>query len=104
MSLFEERVARNEAVFRRVNEEVEGLDRRWREEPSEPLRLVCECGNADCSETVVVPFEVYEHVRANSRHFIVRPGHELPDVERVAVKTSAYVVAEKDTPTTIRIA
>ena len=104
MSLYEERAARNEALFREVNEEVERLSDRHETTAGEPLRLVCECANDQCSETIAVPPEVYEQVRANPRQFLVRPGHETSAVERMFALTAEYAIVEKDTPTTARIA
>jgi hypothetical protein len=104
VSLYEERAARNEALFREVNEEVEALARRGQGDTGEPLRLVCECANAECSEIIAVPVDVYEQVRSNARRFVIRPAHESPAVERMIAMTAEYAIVEKDTPTTTRIA
>jgi hypothetical protein len=104
MSLYEERAARNEVLFREVNEEVQALALRFDTDRSAPLRLVCECANAECSETIVVPTEAYEDVRAHARRFVVLPGHETTALERIVAITDGFAVVEKDTPTTARVA
>jgi hypothetical protein len=93
MTLWEERAARNEVVFRRVNEEVAGLG-----EPPRPDQLgsfLCECADTACVERVEVTGAVYEAVRAHPRRFLVRPGHVHEELERVVEEHDTYVVVEK---------
>ena len=79
-----ERIAANEASFRRLNEElgIMGV-------------FVCECGEQDCRLPVQMSRDRYEQVRASSRHFFVKPGHEKPDVERVIARGDEFYVVEK---------
>jgi hypothetical protein len=104
VSLYEERAARNEALFREVNEELERLAREHSRDPAEPLHLVCECVDADCNDRISVPTHVYEQVRSDARRFLVKPGHEVVNVEHIVLETDDYMVVEKDTPTTARVA
>ncbi len=94
MSFFEERAARNEALFREVNEQVEILAARLHE-PPEPIGFLCECSNGDCSEHVFLTRSEYEQVRRDSRRFILLPGHEAPEIERVVERQERYLVVEK---------
>lgn len=103
MGAFEERVARNEALFREVNERVQELAERFATDPSLPTGFVCECSNADCHAHVEVPWEVYEQIRSNPRRFVVLPGHQLDEIEHVVEQTDAYMIVEKDTPTAIAV-
>ena len=93
MASTEERAGRNEAVFRRVNEEAEALQRRFGE--LQHGEFLCECSNDGCVERLEVPMSVYENARADGRQFILRPGHERPDVERVLARSAEYVIVEK---------
>lgn len=102
MTLFEERAARNEALFREVNEQMERLARRW-SASAESAEFVCECGNAECSDHVELPLEEYERVRRNPRRFIVLPGHVMPELEHVVTQTARYVIVEKDAPAAVRV-
>ena len=79
-----ERIAENEAAFRRLNEQlgVMGV-------------FICECGDAECRLPVRMGRERYEQVRGNPRHFFVRPGHEKPDVETVIRRDEEFLVVEK---------
>jgi hypothetical protein len=92
VSAGEERVARNEALFREFNERVEDLadavdlDR---------TRFVCECGDLDCLERVELTRTAYEEVRSDPRRFVVAPGHENAEVERVVARGEGHFVVEK---------
>ncbi|HWT25986.1 MAG TPA: hypothetical protein VN213_20940 [Solirubrobacteraceae bacterium] len=90
----ERRLTLNEAAFRVANERM----RNWPERRSNeaPARYYCECAHATCHEHVVLSGTEYERVRADSHHFVVVPGHEMPDVEKVVFRTARYAVVEKD--------
>ena len=98
------RIGLNEAVFRRVNEEIETLERGLAGIGDGNLHIVCECGNAGCGERVVVPVDEYERVRRDSTLFFVVPGHEIPSVEDVVDETPRFAVVRKREGTSRRIA
>jgi hypothetical protein len=89
----ERRLALNEAAFRVANERI----RNWPERRGHegPERYYCECARASCHEHVLMRSSEYEHVRADSHRFVIVPGHETPDVERVVEQTDRYAVVEK---------
>ena len=93
----ENRRARNEALFREVNERIEEISRELaeRDKPTERISLVCECGLEDCTELLEVTVEEYENVRASPRRFLVLPGHEYTDTARVVERNSGFLVVEK---------
>jgi hypothetical protein len=93
-SLWEQRAARNEALFREVNENIARLEERHGATAVEPVFL-CECANADCTDHVSVESEVYSRVREQPRLFIVLPGHEDRQLERVVETHRAYLIVEK---------
>jgi hypothetical protein len=83
------RVGENEAMWRQINELT----------PPEPgvMNLVfCECGLISCTERVSMTAQEYEDVRKASTTFVVAPGHELPDVERVVATNERFRVVEKE--------
>ena len=88
------RLAENEASFRDVNESLRYVAAQGTA-TVETMRLVCECGDAACSEFVDVTATEYEGVRAVSTHFIVRPGHVAPDIEQVVVENDRFSVVRK---------
>ena len=90
-----ERIARNEVRFRDINERLEaGLLALGAEDPG-AHEFVCECGNNDCRETVMLTFAEYEDVRRDARRFVLVPGHDIPDVEDVVAHNERYAVAQK---------
>ena len=88
------RVGRNEALFREVNERVEGLARDFGV-ADEPLELLCECGNAECVERISMSTPEYRELRSDPTRFAVVPGHEEPDVEKVVERRGGYDVVQK---------
>ena len=88
------RVARNEAVFREVNERIREVTAHWASEDA--AAFVCECSRADCVETLTLTVNEYESVRADPRWFVVAPDHVDLRVERVVREDGArFVVVEK---------
>jgi len=90
VSASEERVARNEALFREFNERVERLA-----DDSPRIEFVCECGDLDCLERLALTHTSYEQVRSDPRRFVVAPGHENVEIERVVARRERYFVVEK---------
>ena len=88
------RVARNEALFRAVNERIEATTARFAV-GSEGTGFVCECADEACMERLTVSLEKYEEVRRFPTHFIVTEGHTYPTYERVVEQVDGYVVVDK---------
>ena len=99
---FEERAAKNEALFRSVNEKIEKLGQVDRQ--AVPLTaFVCECSDGTCAQQVQLTIPEYEEVRSESRWFAVVPGHVTEEIEHVVHTTDRYVIVEKDTAVATRI-
>jgi hypothetical protein len=85
-----QRVAMNEATFRKVNEGMEvGQD------PSGLLRFVCECGRLYCTQLIQLTREEYEDLRRNPRRFAIVDGHEILEAEKIVDRHDRYLVVEK---------
>jgi len=93
-SLWEQRAARNESLFREVNENIARLEERHGNTTTDPVFL-CECANANCTEHLSVGSEDYARVREEPRHFMVIRGHEDPQVEKVVETHDDFLVVEK---------
>jgi hypothetical protein len=89
-----ERIGMNEAVFRDVNERITDVASAFNM-TSEPLDLICECGDASCVARISLTRAEYEQLRADSHLFAVSPGHVAPDVEEVVETHSGYEVVRK---------
>ena len=90
----EERIARNEALFRIANERMAAWEEQHGAEQSE--HYFCECADEDCREKALLSRAQYERVRADAGHFLVIPGHEIPDVETVIETHDGWGIVEKD--------
>jgi hypothetical protein len=96
------RAARNEDLFRRLNERLHVLTR-FREDgpadgrPQQRERFVCECASATCSRVVELTSEEYRAVRERARCFLVYPDrtHTMPELEHVIARNARYWVVEK---------
>ena len=76
------RRAKNEALFRHVNEKLEDLNETFAT-ITDAFSVVCECDDAKCVEQMSVSRDTYEQVRARGDVFILRRGHSTPRVEVV---------------------
>jgi hypothetical protein len=86
------RTAKTESQFRDVNERIaESAERLGADE----VALVCECDDPECGTPIEASLDDYEDTRADGSHFLVAPGHEHPDHERVLRTRPGYRVVEK---------
>jgi hypothetical protein len=89
----EQRIARNEGIFREINE---GIRRgRWPGEEDSISGFRCECASLGCTEMLPLSFREYERVRQHPRRFIVAPGHERLEVEAVVENQTSYLIVQK---------
>jgi hypothetical protein len=87
-----ERLARNEAMFRSVNERVEEVVQPG---PTEAIDFLCECGDTECVEKITLTREEYESVRVDGSQFAVVAGHEFPAIESVVRRADRFLVVRK---------
>jgi hypothetical protein len=85
--------ALNQAIFREVNEHIAELGRRW--SATGVTLFICECSNPECAESLEIAASEYEWVRGDGARFVVLPGHELPELERVIEGNGRFLVVEK---------
>lgn len=89
----QERLARNETMFRDVNEAIRSG--RWPGENAAHGAFRCECANLGCNELIDLSVDEYERVRANDKLFVLAPGHQRPEIEEVLEDHGRYLVVEK---------
>ena len=94
-----ERQARNESLFREVNDRIEELSADVEKQGIAPegglVEFHCECGRGGCGERVRMTVAEYEHVRSDNDRFAVFPGHESGDIEAVIERGERYVIVDK---------
>lgn len=96
MSSVEARLARNEVIFRSINDRIRELALRYTEAAEEPLSFVCECADETCVERVPMTAAQYDELRAIPARFVVIPGHEAtPLVEKVLFRTNGFSIVRK---------
>ena len=89
------RIGENEALYRSINDKIESLNETFGV-VAETMAVICECGQLECSEQIELDIPTYEHVRADPTHFVVLPGHELPDVETIIERHDGFNVVRKN--------
>jgi hypothetical protein len=86
------RIAKTESSFRDVNERIVETAQRFGANEAE---LVCECADPACGERIAAPLQDYEETRANGSHFLVSPGHEDAEHERVVETRPGFRIVAK---------
>src|SRR5690348_10820211 len=90
---FSERAARNEEVFRGVNEQIEeGVERH---DVVGPVQFHCECDRESCFERLELDAAQYRKILEQRYVFVVAPGHDDARVERVVEANEGYLLVEK---------
>jgi hypothetical protein len=87
------RTARNEAIFRDVNEALRAGH--WPGDEDAPIAFRCECGELGCSRMIDLTAQEYERIRANPRRFFVAPDHHIAEAESVVERDDGHLVVEK---------
>jgi hypothetical protein len=90
-----ERVAQNNEVFRRANDQIRlaadahGFDA--------PIPFLCECANQRCTAVVRLTPAAYAEIRSHPRHFVTAPGHQAhgDGHEQVVERADDYEKVEK---------
>ena len=87
------RAARNQALFRAVNEKMLELNEIFGAIAG-TFSIACECARMDCVALMEIPPDAYRVVRQSPRTFAVCPDHVEADVERVVSTHDGYAVVE----------
>jgi hypothetical protein len=96
MHSLEARLARNEVMFRAINDRIRELAARVEHMTDEVRAFICECADETCVERVSLSLSQYDDLRANPARFVVVRGHEAtPLVERVIFRGSEFTIVQK---------
>jgi hypothetical protein len=87
-----EGLARNEALFREVNERIRTVASG---DAAAHYDFVCECADPGCTQRVSLTLAEYEHVRSNAVRFLLAPGHVVSAIEHVVEREEGYDVVAK---------
>ena len=97
----EERIAKNEAITREINE---GIEDAMASLSEGYVRMMCECGRPDCELTIAITVPEYEEARRDARRFVLMKDHVILDVERLVAETERFAVVEKRDGTPAEVA
>jgi hypothetical protein len=102
MGYRDERVAKNEATSRRINE---GIEMAFESEPPDAFTfIICECGLEKCDQLLRITRAEYERVRSDPRQFAIYRGHLFSDVEEVVFESDRFMIVAKREGTPAEVA
>lgn len=90
----QEAVAKNEAFFRDVNENI-ARSAEPLYAPDEQITFVCECASTSCSDPITLARSEYEAVRGDGSTFAIVAGHDIEEAETVVEQHQQYCVVRK---------
>jgi hypothetical protein len=90
-----QRLALNETIFRKANEEMRATGDRMQHDFQ---AFMCECSDINCDENVPLSLDRYRKIRENPFLFVVVPGHEHLELEHVVDQAEGFNVVEKIGP------
>lgn len=90
-----ERIGRNDATFRGLNEQLSDAATNLRIDDGVPF--ICECAEPTCTTLVRLSLAEYEGIRSQPTHFLNAPGHQVAaqGAGRVVEEREGYVIVEK---------
>lgn len=103
----ERRLAENEVFFRQSNSKVvqglKKLEQIAKEDGQHdmvahidvPIQFYCECSNEQCRQRITMKPSTYSDLHKNGKQFLLKPGHDIPKIERVVREEADYIVTEK---------
>ena len=94
-----ERLAHNQTLFREVNERIQYLgevnERIGYSAEGATSEFVCECSSTECISTIELTVVEYKRVRSNPTWFVIKPDHDLAQIERVVSRDDGFAVVER---------
>jgi hypothetical protein len=90
-----ERIGKNEARVREVNDRIENSARVNGDSAKELEDFVCECGSMECTTRITMKLAEYEQIASRPSQFAIAMNHEMRGVEVVTEKHQRYWVVEK---------
>lgn len=93
-----ERLVRNQMLLREVNDRIAdifgGTEEIFVGEDS-LTEFLCECSNSDCTATLALSLLEYRGIRSSPNLFVLLPGHETAEVDRVVEAHATFSLVEK---------
>jgi hypothetical protein len=102
MGFREERIAKNEAVVREINELIQPAHESASR--SSFMHIVCECGYEECDSVIALTGDEYERIRNDPRQFCVIEGHVIEDIEAIVEENDRFAIVAKREGTPAEVA
>ena len=92
-----EKIARNNAVFRAANDEIDAVAAGHGLTDGRAVPFICECSDERCTQIIRLTLAEYARVRSNPRWFAHAPGHEesVPGTVQLVDRNDRYLLVEK---------
>jgi len=91
----EERIAKNETVFRAANREIEQAEQEAGGGTHRLIEVLCECGRPECGGLISLTVAEYKDIHSEDDRFVVLRGHESAGIEKVVEERADYLVVDK---------
>ena len=88
-------MAKNEAIYRAVNREIEHIAEDSGERGGDTIEVLCECGQPECESLLSLTIGDYDRVHGQRDRFAVARGHVDAELERVVEEADHYLVVDK---------
>ena len=93
------RMRENEELMEELNRRMERMLEEIREEedddPDAPIAFLCECSHLDCRERIQLEPSRFDRIHRDADVFILVPGHEIPEVERIVDQERDFLIVRK---------
>jgi hypothetical protein len=93
------RLRQNEELMEQLNRRIERTLDEIREDDDEerdaPIAFLCECSHLDCRARISLAPSRFDRIHRDPEVFILVPGHEIPDVERVVDQEGDFLIVRK---------
>lgn len=83
------------ALNRRFEGALDGIRAEEGLEPDAPMRIFCECSDLACRARVHVVARRFDELHRDPDLFILAPGHETLEIERVVDQEGDHLIVRK---------
>jgi len=84
-----------EELNRRMEQTLEEIREEQDDDPDAPIAFLCECSRLDCRERIHLTPSRFDRIHRDSEAFVLVPGHEMPEVERIVDQEGDYLIVRK---------
>ena len=84
-----------EELNRRMERMLEEIRDEEDDDPDAPIAFLCECSHLDCRERIQLEPSRFDRIHRDADVFILVPGHEIPDIERIVDQEQDFLIVRK---------